>query len=298
MSSKRTFWLFFACLSIAAACYALYLGLILDPASCIDRFENSYGGHVALMEKPRASVFPPAVRIKKLSWQNSFPWGDISVEAPECVILADKNKFFMGSFEIARITLTEPVAEIRLDSAFGRIPEETLREIAGVGRLVVQKGSLNMAAGNIELSLAGLNISLARQEKTGEVKCDLSFGMTVVETSPEGAASPAATSEKLFGGNLAFRARLHFLYPNLSLHNAALAFTPDPERGHKALHPFRINLDGNLNLTEKELRILNGRVITPSRQWDLKNELWVWNPNLPCILAGTELLDFHGKKGH
>lgn len=183
----------------------------------------------------------------------------INIPAGEADI--DPLDLFFGNFNVREIRLNAPsLAPIAPDS----IPdpwdisfaEENSPARATVQRLLIQKGEFYWQRGSRSARLEQINLSavLGAQQEI-ELKGDFLL---------------KAQASCAVSGNLAFRSKIHYYSPNLTLRHTAISFTPLEWPLPIPAGPLRLAFDGALNPQTSLLRMADCNLDWPDGSLTLK----------------------------
>lgn len=229
---------------------------------------EAVGAPLVFKEKPAFSFFPPVLSFGQLSWDFEAKGWHVSLSARKMRLELDAYALLGAKVAFREINLDKPelVCEATGKDA---VPQEKLSPPAGhqllpplLERLMIREGSIKYIAHGSEFDFGGINFSVENLQPSHEA--DIKSDCVLAFSTPG--------HKSWLAGNLAFKGKLRYYAPNVTLRQSALTFTPTSGIVPPALAPVQLSFDGGVNLENMRIKVTDAEMLSPQGRIILKGE--------------------------
>lgn len=287
-------WILLAVVLLGGAAVFMYsrIDTAFILARIADTTARATGAPLELESAPGLSLLPPGIRFGRARWQGRASGLDVGLTVEGGLAQLEVGPLFSGNLVLREVMLERPALTLRRQpgspapgqgrpagspagdttadaahraTAPGTAPDDALPlELA---RLVIKGGSLSYADDFGTMRMEGFNLSVENLRRREEAEVQGDFVLDLVS-----APATAPKTETLLKGNLAFRARVRYYAPNLTLRQASVTLTPLAGVVPAAAGPLQLSADAALNLQTLRLRLAPARLSTPPARLELRGE--------------------------
>lgn len=227
-------------------------------AGQIAEYSRQYtGSNITLQQTPATRIFPPALVLGGLSWES--PDKSYLVSIRSLNIKPDSLSLLLGRLNLSEILLEGINIKINLQQevvkdsspANPKAQNSKVESSRGlpfeIGRLIAQKGTVEIFSGNAHVLLDKVNFTADELRNRQEARLAGDFVLSVFSAGE-------AEADAWLAGNLAFRAKARFYAPNLTLRQTTVTFTATRGEALGWMSPLQLVLDAAINLDSLDLK--------------------------------------------
>lgn len=301
-------WILLAVVLLGGAAVFMYsrIDTAFILARIADTTARATGAPLELESAPGLSLLPPGIRFGRARWQGRASGLDVGLTVEGGLAQLEVGPLFSGNLVLREVMLERPALTLRrqsgsplpgqgrpaagspagdttADAAHRATPPGTAPDDAlplELARLVIKGGSLSYADDFGTMRMEGFNLSVENLRRREEAEVQGDFVLDLVSAPaatpdrgvPRASRAAAPETGTLLKGNLAFRARVRYYAPNLTLRQASVTLTPLAGVVPAAAGPLQLSADAALNLQTLRLRLALARLSTPPARLELRGE--------------------------